>query len=136
MTSTSTTSMFHLPEHTITAAELRLSMPTPKRLRIVKHACAAPPTQELMAELKGLLKQLHPDDPHPKRPWMRVLIIINFETAGHPAGLALASAWSQRGREYGPAKVRRFWKGMKPCPKNPLTIATLRWMVDQKGQGL
>jgi len=32
----------------------------------------------------------------------------------------------------GPAGVRKLWMNIKPCPRNPLTIRTLRWMVDQK----
>ncbi|MDO8787709.1 MAG: PriCT-2 domain-containing protein [Sulfuritalea sp.] len=137
MTNASPASMFNLPTQTISAEELRLSMPKPQRLRKVKHIQVIPPSVEIMAELKGLLKQLHPDDPHPKRSWMRILIIVNYETAGHPDGFALADAWSRRGSKYkGPAGVRKFWKGMKPCPHDPLRINTLRWMVDQKSQGL
>ncbi len=137
MTNSTTQSKFNLPTQTISAEELRRSMPKPQRLRKVNNVDVVPPSAELMAELKGLLKQMHPDDPHPKRSWKRVVIIINYETAGHPEGLALADAWCQRGRNYmGPASVRKFWKGMKPCPKYPLRINTLRWMVDQKSQGL
>lgn len=130
---TTTVSKFDLPTHTISAEELRRSMPKATRLRTVKYSHAAPPSVELMAELRGLLRQLHPDDPHPDRHCSRVLIAIYFETAGHPDGFALADAWSRHGRAYkGPARVRKFWKGIKPCPTNPLTIRTLRWMVDQR----
>ena len=132
MTTTTTASKFNLPEYTPTADEVRRSLPTAKRLLTVTYVQSAPPSAELMAELKGLLRQLHPDDPHPKRSWMRVLIIIDYETASHPDGLALADAWSRRGRAYkGPTGVRKYWNNIKPCPRNPLTIRTLRWMVDQ-----
>lgn len=105
-------------------------------MRTVTYVQSAPPSAELMAELKGLLRQLHPDDPHPKRSWMRVLIIIDYETASHPAGFALADAWSRRGRAYkGPAGVRKYWDKIKPCSGDPLRINTLRWMVDEKSQG-
>lgn len=134
---TTTASKFDLPTHTISAEELRLSMPKARRLRKVKLAHAAPPSAELMAELRELLAQLHPDFPHQKFGWTHVLIIIFYETAGHPDGFTLADAWSRRGRKYtGPAGVRKFWKNIKPCPANPLTIRTLRWMVDEKSQGL
>jgi hypothetical protein len=129
--------MFNLPTNTITAEELRRSMPKPQRLRKIKYAETAPPSVELMTELKGLLNQLHPDDPHPARAWIRVLIAIFFETAGHQDGFALADAWSRKGRRYkGLAGVRKYWKNIKPCASDPLTIRTLRWMVDQKSQGL
>lgn len=131
MTSTPPDSKFALPAHLIIAAEVNHAM------RKVTQTQVAPPSVELMTELKGLLRQLHPDDPHPDRRWIRVLIAIYFETAGHQDGFALADAWSRRGRKYkGPAGVRKFWKDIKPCPLNPLTIRTLRWMVDQKSQGL
>ncbi len=137
MTNSTTESMFNLPTHTISAEELRRSLPKAKRLRKAKYAQVAPPSVEIMAELRGLLRQLHPDDPHPKRSWMHVLIIIDYETASHADGFALADAWSRRGCKYtGPAGVRKHWNRIKPCPKNPLTIRTLRWMVDQKSRGL
>jgi hypothetical protein len=129
--------MFNLPTHTISAEELRRSMPRPKRLRLVKHAHAATPSPELIAELRELLAQLHPDCPHPKFGWMHVLIIIWHEIGCHTDGFILADAWSRRGRKYkGPAGVRKYWDKIKPCPASPLTIRTLRWMVDQKSQGL
>lgn len=134
---TTTASKFNLPMQTISAEELRRSMPKPQRLRKAKHFQSVPPSVELMAELRELLKQLHPDCPHQKFGWMHVLIIIFYETAGHPDGFALADAWSRRGRKYkGPAGVRKFWKGIKPCPGDPLTMRTLHWMVDEKSQGL
>jgi hypothetical protein len=114
----------------ILGAEVNRAMPKATQTQV------ASPSAELMAELKGLLKQLHPDDPHPDRHCSRVLIAIYFETAGHPEGFSLANAWSRRGMRYkGPARVRKFWKGIKPCPSNPLTIRTLRWMVDKKHEG-
>jgi hypothetical protein len=135
MTTTSPASKLTVPKHTISAEELRLAMPKPQRLRITRQAHIEPPSVELMAELRGLLKQLHPDKPHPKYDWMSVLIIIHYETAKHPDGFALADAWSRRGKAYtGPARVRKFWNNIKPCPRNPMTIRTLRWMVDQKTQ--
>jgi hypothetical protein len=89
---------------------------------------------ELMTELRGLLKHLHPDDPNPKFSWIRVVIIINYETNGHPEGLALATAWSNRGTSHNdPAGVRKFWKNIKPVPGNPLTIRSLHWMLEKKG---
>ena len=131
MTNSSTASKFNLPTHTISVEELRRSMPKPKRLR--KAFLLPAPSADLMAELQGLLRQLHPDDRHPDRPWISVLIIINYETAGHPDGFALADAWSRRGKAYkGSAGVRKYWNNIKSCPKNPLTIRTLRWMVDQR----
>ncbi|MCX7166009.1 MAG: PriCT-2 domain-containing protein [Rhodocyclales bacterium] len=131
MTNAPTVSKFTLPAHMILGAEVNHAMPKAAQTQV------ASPSAELMAEMEGLLKQLHPDDPHPKRRWITVLIVIFYETAGHPAGFALANAWSRRGRKYkGPAGVRKYWKGMKPCPKNPLTIATLRWMVDQRHEGI
>ncbi len=133
MTNNTTVSKFNLPTHTPSAEELRCLIPKPKRLRIAMHVPATPPSPELMTELKGLLKQLHPDDPHPDRRWMSVLIIIYYETAGHPDGFALADAWSRKGRKYtSSAGVRKYWNNIKPCPVNPLTIRTLRWMVDQR----
>lgn len=116
-------------------AEVNPSLPKAKRSRNAKNVHAVPPSVELMSELRGLLKQLHPDDPHPKRSWMSVMIIIHYETAGHPDGFALADAWSRRGSRYkSPAGVRKFWHNIKPCPLSPLTIRTLRWMVDQRSQ--
>lgn len=133
MTNTSAASILNIPTHTITAEELRLSMPKPQRLRKVKHTYVEPPSVEIMAELRELLAQLHPDNPNPKCSWMRVLIVIHYETAGHPDGFVLAESWSRSGKKYmGPAGVRKFWKGIKSCPRNPLTIRTLRWMVDQQ----
>jgi hypothetical protein len=136
MTNNTTDSMFNLPTHTISAEELRRSMPKPKRLRQAKHASVIPPSPELMAELRELLAKLHPDRPHPKFGWMHVLIIIFYETAGHPDGFALAEAWSRKGRMYkNTAGVRKYWKGIKPQSSgDPLTIRTLRWMVDQRSQ--
>ncbi len=127
---------FSLPADMVLNPEVNHSLPKAKRTHNAKNVQAVPPSVELMAELRGLLRQMHPDDPHPDRHCSRVLIAIYFETAGHVDGFALADAWSRRGRAYkGPARVRKFWKGIKPCPTNPLTIRTLRWMVDQKSQG-
>lgn len=136
MTTTSIVPKFNLPTQPITPEELSRTVSKPQSVRKMTRVTPPPPSIELMTELRDLLKQLHPDDPHPKRTWMRVVIIIHYETAGHPDGFALADAWSRRGRRYtGPAGVRKFWKGMKPCPKDPLTIRTLHWMVDQKSEG-
>ncbi len=137
MTSSSNTSKFNLPTGAIAVEETPRSVPKATRLRKVTFAFSAQPSVELMAELQDLLAQLHPDDPHPRRSWKRVLIIINYETAGHPDGFTLANAWFQRGRKYkGLAAVLKFWKGMRRCSGDPLTIRTLRWMADQKSQGL
>jgi hypothetical protein len=133
MTDIPTVSKFNLPTHTISVEELRRFLPKPKRYRFPKCAPITPPSLELMAELKGLLRQWHPDSYHPRHPWMSILMIIHHETSGHPDGFALADAWSRKGTKYkGTDYVRKYWNRIKPCPGNPLTIRTLRWLVDQK----
>ena len=137
MTNALPTPTFTLPADMILDPEANHSLPKAKRSHNAKNANTTPPSAELMAELKGSLRQLHPDDPHPKRSWMHVLIIIHYETAGHPDGFNLAVAWSRKGSRYkSAAGVRKYWDKIKPCPNNPLTIRTLHWMVDQKPQGL
>jgi hypothetical protein len=137
MTNAFPTPTFTLPADMILDAEVNHLLPKAKRSHDAKDADAVPPSLEIMMELKGLLTKLHPDYPHPKFRWIHVLIIIHFETAGHPEGFALADKWSRRGAAYkGTTGVRKYWDKIKPCPKNPLTIRTLHWMVDQKSQGL
>lgn len=133
MTHNTSASRLNLPTKVITAEELHQSIPKLPPLRRVKHG--PPPPPELMAELRTLLRQLNPDRPSEKFGWYQVLQIIWHETACHPDGLALADAWSRRGRNYqGAAAVKKAWDSIKPCRKDPLTIRTLRWMVEQKAE--
>lgn len=133
MTTNNTASKFNLPTHTVTADELHQSMPKAKRVRAISFEQSAVPTPELIAELSELLGHLSPDDPNPAFSWKRVVIVIFYETAGHPDGFVLANTWLSMSRSYkGTGRALKFWKGMKPCPRNPLTVRTLRWMVDQR----
>ncbi len=143
MTTTTPTPRFVLPAHFINAAAEAQVIPeaqptprvatAPKRSRKSSGTHSAPPSVEIMEELRTLLTGLHPDDPHPDRRWIRVLRGIFNSTRGHSDGFALADKWSSKGKAYtGPAGVMKFWKRLKLNHPNPVTIRTLRWMVDQK----
>ena len=133
MTATPTPSRFNLPTHTITIAELRAGMPKAKRVRCVSIAPIAPPSVELIAELQGLLDQLHPADPHPDRHWKTVTAVIFNETLGHFDGYACASAWIGKAKTYpNQAALKKYWKGLNLKHENPAILRTLQWMVDQK----
>jgi len=116
----------------ITIAKLSAGAPKAKRVRSVFIAPVAPPSVALMAELQTLLDQLHPDDPHPDRHKTRVVAAVFNETLGYPEGFALADAWCSRSKAFkGTKVVRQYWDSLDLKHKKPVTILTLRWMVDQ-----
>lgn len=136
MTTNNTPSMFNLPTHTITAAELQQSMP--KAIRITKRFLISlePPAAELMAELGLLLGKLNPDDPRKAFHRGKVVAAIFNETNGHMDGFALANAWASKGKTYrGRAALYTYWKTLNLKHKNPVLIRTLKWMVDKNTDG-
>ena len=66
--------------------------------------------------------------------WVRVLMAIHNETAGRDEGLALADAWSSRGSKYsGVAELRAKWSSFAGYSRAPVTVATIRKMLADKG---
>lgn len=126
-------SIFNLPTHTISPAELARLLPKVKAKRFGKHSRIdlSPPSPELTTELKNLIDPLHPDD-HRRGFGKRTVIAAIFnETNGHPDGFAIANAWYRKSRAYkGPAGIRRYWDSLNLKHTNPATIRSLRWMVE------
>jgi hypothetical protein len=133
MTSTPTASMFNLPAHTVSPAELARLLPKVKAKRFGKHSRIdlTPPSPELKAELQSLIDPLHPDDRRYNFGKTKVVAAIFNATNGHEEGFAIASAWCSKGKAYkGPAGVRKYWNSLNLKYSNPAKMGSLRWMVE------
>jgi hypothetical protein len=85
-----------------------------------------------MALLEAILRCLDPDMTYCD--WFRVAAAMFNYTGGNEAGYELFDSWSSGGNKYKGAKdTRRLWNSLNPdCPK-PITLGTLRWMIEQAG---
>jgi len=85
-----------------------------------------------MSLLEAILQCLDPDMTYCD--WFRVAAAMFNYTGGNEAGYELFDSWSSGGNKYKGAKeTRRLWNSLNPdCPK-PITLGTLRWMIEQAG---
>ena len=85
-----------------------------------------------MALLEAVLRCLDPDMTYCD--WFRVGAGVFTCTGGSEEGYLLFDSWSSGGNKYKGAKdTRRLWNSLNPdCPK-PITMGTLRWMIEQAG---
>jgi hypothetical protein len=90
------------------------------------------PSSDVLRELEALLGCLAPDMGYAD--WVQVLMAVFHATGGDDEGLALVDAWSSRGRKYrGSKDLEAKWRSFRQDEPNPVTIATLRHMVDAAG---
>jgi len=84
------------------------------------------------ALLEAILRCLDPDMTYCE--WFRVGAGIFTCTGGSEEGYQLFDGWSSGGKKYkGPKDTRKLWNSLNPdCPK-PITMGTLRWMIEQEG---
>lgn len=85
-----------------------------------------------MALLRAILRCLDPDMTYCD--WFRVAAAIFNCTSGSDEGFHLFDDWSSRGQKYkGENDTRRTWGGLRLDHPSPVTIATLRMMVEAAG---
>lgn len=85
-----------------------------------------------LKEIQALLAVLDPDMGY--EDWVHIGMALFYETGGSDEGLRLFDAWSGRGRKYrGRQEIEAKWRSFRPDEPNPVTIATLRHMVDAAG---
>lgn len=66
--------------------------------------------------------------------WLRVAAGVFNETGGSAEGLELFDSWSSGGIKYkGPCEIRSKWNSFHLDHPRPVTMATLRRMVEAKG---
>ena len=88
------------------------------------------PSSKTIATLAALLNHIDPDVGFDD--WMRVLMVIFYETSGSEDGFELADTWSSEGCKYkGTKDVRRMWRCFKPDHPKPVRIGTLIRMAKQ-----
>ena len=90
------------------------------------------PTTQHLGELQALLSCLDADMGYGD--WLQVLMAVFHATGGDEEGLALVDEWSRRGSKYqGFRDLETKWRSFRLDEPNPVTIATLRHMVDAAG---
>ena len=77
-----------------------------------------------LTKIEALLAHIDPDVGYHE--WIRVLMVIFYETDGDEAGFELADHWSSEGYKYkGEKDVRAKWRCFKPHIANPVKMGTL-----------
>lgn len=75
-----------------------------------------------------LLTQIDPDVHYGD--WIRVLMVIFYESGGSEEGFDIANEWSSQGYKYkGEREIRYKWSSFDLNHKHPITLATLVNMV-------
>ena len=92
----------------------------------------APASSANDSEIADLLSRIDPDCGYDD--WRTALMAVHSATGGSPTGLAIADAWSARGKKYKPGEVAAKWRGFDPS--GPVTVATLADMARQNGANL
>jgi hypothetical protein len=96
--------------------------------RCSMHDCSLQ-TWRLLCEL---VYRINPDSGYDD--WLRVGMIIFNETGGSDAGLALFAEWSSEGKKYkNMREISSKWDSFIPNHPNPVTINTLKYMVQSLG---
>lgn len=86
--------------------------------------------EQIIARLIPLLDHIDPDVSYDQ--WMRVLMVIFYETGDSAEGFELADDWSSMGQKYrGTADVRRTWQYFNPKHPNPVRMGSLVRMVSR-----
>ena len=81
-------------------------------------------TNSKLTKIAALLEHIDPDIHY--NDWIRVLMVIFYETQNSQAGFELADYWSSQGYKYkGVKDVRARWHCFKPNIKNPVKMGTL-----------
>ncbi len=82
--------------------------------------------------LQVILKKFDPDMGY--NDWFRVAAGVFNETRGHDDGFALFDQWSSQGDKYrGVRETTALWEGLDLDHPTPVTMATLRRMVEANG---
>ena len=77
-----------------------------------------------LTKITALLEHIDPDVGYYE--WIRVLMVIYYETEADEAGFALADDWSSQGYKYkGEKDIRAKWRCFKPHIANPVKMGTL-----------
>ena len=77
-----------------------------------------------LMKIHALLKHIDPDLVYSD--WIRVLMVIYYETNGSEEGFDLADYWSSKGNKYkGEHDVRAKWRHFKPDYARPVKMGTL-----------
>lgn len=85
-----------------------------------------------LRELRAMLEHIDPDCGYDD--WVHALMAIHHETGGSDDGFAIAGAWSSKGKKYsGPDEIRSKWHSFEDYTGDPITVATIRKMVDDTG---
>lgn len=81
-------------------------------------------SNSILPKITALLEHIDPDVHYDE--WIRVLMVIFYETKGSQAGFELADYWSSQGYKYkGVRDVRARWRCFKPNIANPVRMGTL-----------
>ena len=81
-----------------------------------------------LAKLPSLVNSIDPDIHYGD--WLRVLMVIFYETRGAEEGFDLADSWSSDGEKYrGTREVRSKWDSFRLDHEHPVTIGTLIQMA-------
>ena len=86
--------------------------------------------ESVLSRLRTLLVRIDPDVGYDQ--WMRVLMVIFYETCNSAEGFELADDWSSMGYKYrGTNDVRSTWRCFKLNHPNPVRIGTLIRMASR-----
>ena len=84
-----------------------------------------------IARLIPVLDRIDPDVSYDQ--WIRVLMVIFYETGDSAEGFELADDWSSMGYKYhGTEDVRSRWRHFNPKHPNPVRMGTLVRMATGK----
>lgn len=90
------------------------------------------PNNESIANINALLDTIDPGCC--REEWLKVLMVIFYETGGSDEGFELADNWSSRGKNYtGEKDVLTAWQSFNLEIANPVTIGTLIKMAKDNG---
>lgn len=79
---------------------------------------------ERIAFMSSLLDQIDPDCGYSV--WLKVLMVVFYETDGGEDGFDLVDRWSSHGDKYrGTKDVQKYWNHFDLGHKRPLRIGTL-----------
>lgn len=81
-------------------------------------------TNAKLMKIHALLKHIDPDVHYCD--WIRILMVIFYESGGSEEGFELADYWSSQGYKYkGEKDIRSKWRHFKPDYAKPVRIGTL-----------
>ena len=102
----------------------------PQKQRATNPARAS--SEKTLRLLKGCLDRLDADLPY--LDWFRVAAAVFNTTGGSDEGFALFDQWSSTGQKYkGDRDTRAKWRSFRLDHGRPVTLGTLRRMVEAEG---